>query len=88
MTAADLQRKLHDKPFTSFRVKLLTNETIDVHNPNMVIVGDSSAVLPTAVRKGDYGWETAVNWRTIAIDHIVSFEDITAPGSRRKRAGA
>ena len=86
MTADDILSKLHDKPFQPFRLKLSTNETLDVQNPNMVIVGETRTVLPTSVRKSDQGFEMAENFKSVANDHIVTFEDIAAPGSRRKRA--
>ena len=88
MTAADLLRRLNDQPFQGFRVKLSTNETIDVTRPGMVIVGESRAVLPVSVRKSDLGFEIAQNWRTIALDHIVMFQDLPpAKAGRRKSKG-
>ena len=86
MTADDLLRKLNDQPFQPFRVKLSTSETIDVTRPGMAIVGDSSAVLPVSVRKSDHGFEIVDNWRTIALDHIVMFQDLP-PAKTESRRG-
>ena len=39
MTARDLLNKLHDNPFQAFRVKLSNNSTMEVLDPNTVVVG-------------------------------------------------
>ena len=47
MTSRDLLNKLHDGPFQPFRVKLSNNTTLDVLDPNTVVVG------PTPQLDGD-----------------------------------
>lgn len=76
MSPNDLLRKLNDAPFRPFRLKLSTNETIDVTDRGTVVVGESSAILPIRVRKTDDGFELVERWKTIALDHIVTFEDL------------
>lgn len=53
----------------------------------MVIVGKSSAVLPSQWAKDDEGYRIAKHWRTIALMHIVQFGDIdeTLENKRRRR---
>lgn len=87
MSPDDLLRKLHDHPFKPFRLRLTTNETIDLQNPNLVIVGISSAVVPIRVSKTHEGFELVERWKTVSLDHIVTFEDIEnrAMGNGRKR---
>ncbi len=87
MTSDDLLRKLHDRPFKPFRLRLSTNETIELQNPNLVVVGLSSAVVPLRVSKTHDGFELVERWKTISLDHIVTFEDIekTTLGNGRKR---
>jgi hypothetical protein len=56
MRARDLLNKLHDEPFQPFRVRLSNNSTIDVLDPNTVIVGPSSAIMPIeTMRDGSSG---------------------------------
>ena len=76
MTYLDLQAKLHDNPFKPFRIRLVNNTIYDVLEPWMIIIGESSAVVVTRVRKDDRGYETAQDWRTISISHILELSDI------------
>ena len=87
MSPDDLLRKLHDRPFKPFRLKLSTDETIDLQNPNPVVVGLSSAIVPIRVSKTHDGFELVERWKTVSLDHIVTFEDIdqAALGNGRKR---
>ncbi len=75
MTYLDLQRKLHDKPFKPFRIRLVNNTTYDVTEPWMVTVGESSAVIVTQARKDDKGFELALDWKTVSISHMLEFSD-------------
>jgi hypothetical protein len=59
----------------------------DIHGPWMVIVGESSAVVVTQVRKDDKGFKTAEDWRTVSIAHMLEFSDI-GPKSRGRRKSA
>jgi hypothetical protein len=88
MTDRDLLNKLHDNPFQPFRVKLSNNSTLDVLDPNTVVVGPSSAILPIESVLGDHGYYLVNRWRTVALAHIVEFIDIDPPkkDSRKKRA--
>ena len=86
MTARDLLNKLHDRPFQPFRVKLSTNSTIDVLDPNTVIVSPSSAIMPIETMVDEYGYYLVTRWRTVALAHMVEFIDIDPPKSKRKKA--
>lgn len=86
MTFLDLQRKLHDKPFKPFRIRLVNNTTYDVMEPWMVTVGESSAVIVTQSRKNDKGYELALDWRTVSIAHMLEFSDIETKRRERKPA--
>ena len=85
MRAADLLRRLDDKAFRPFRVHLTDGTRIDVQQPGMVIVGLSSAVLPTRFTSQE-GRRIASDWRTIALSHIVQFSDLRAGGNGRKKS--
>ena len=87
MTPGDLICRMNDKPFKPFRVHLTDGSQLNFTEPGMVIVGESSAVLPTVWTKDDDGNRIAKHWRTIANDHIVQIGDIdeTVEGKRRKR---
>lgn len=87
MTYHDLHRKLHEEPFKPFRLKLVNNTTIDVWEPGMIIVGESSAVVATQTEKDDRGVRVATDWRTISIAHILEFSDLKVKenGAKRKK---
>ena len=88
MTYHDLHRKLNDHPFKPFRIRLSNASSIDVREPGSVIVGESSAVVPTETVLDDRGVRVARDWKTISISHIVEFIHLNErdSGSKRKRA--
>jgi hypothetical protein len=88
MTYLDLQAKLHDHPFKPFRIRLVNNTTYDVSEPWMIIIGETSAVVVTRVRKDDRGYETAQDWRTISISHILELSDVESKGEGRQKKPA
>jgi hypothetical protein len=88
MTYVDLQQKLHDRPFRPFRIRLVNNTVYDVLEPWMIIIGDSSAVVVTRVRKDDRGYETAQDRRTISISHIIELSDVDSKERDRERRPA
>ncbi len=85
MTDRELLNKLHDQPF---RVRLSSNTTMDVLDPNTVVVGPTSAIMPIEAVLGNHGYYVVNQWRTVALTHLVEFIDIDPPksASRRKRA--
>ena len=86
MTNHDLLLKLSDSPFQPFRIRLSNSSAIDVRDPGSVIVGDSSAVVPTSMEIDSQGYKIAKDWKTIAIAHIVEFIDLRDdPAARRKK---
>jgi hypothetical protein len=88
MTYHDLARKLHDVPFRPFRLKLTNSTTIDVLEPGSVILGETSAVLPVQTVVDEKGVRVALNWKTIALSHIVEFADLDNKEGERKRRRA
>jgi hypothetical protein len=88
MSPQDLLNKLHDSPFQPFRVKLVDSSTFDVLDPNTVIVGPTSAIMPVETMVDDVGFRLVTRWRTIALAHITQFSDIDAPRNKGRRKGA
>ena len=86
MTYADLQRKLEEQPFKPFRIRLSNGSAIDVLQPGSTIVGQSSAVVPTSWQTDEQGRRIALDWKTIALAHIVEFVDLDVKPPRRKGA--
>jgi hypothetical protein len=86
MRAKDLLSRLSDNPFRSFRIHLSDGSTIAVMDPGMIIVGPSSAVVPTEFGR-DQGERVATRWRTVALSHMVQFTDLDEQvgGKSRKR---
>jgi hypothetical protein len=85
MTNHDLLQRLADIPFKSFRLKMSNSTAIDVNEPGNIIVGDSSAVLPVETYVDDKGYRIVLNWKTIALSHIVEFSDLEPKSNGPKR---
>ena len=87
MQPGDLLDRLNDQPFKPFRVHLSDGSKVDVSEPGMIVVGESSAIMPTVWTRDDEGRRLARHWRTISIGHIVQIGDIdeAVEGKRRKR---
>ena len=83
MTGCALLNKLHDEPFQPFRVRLSNNSTMDVLDPNTVVVGPTSAIMPMEASIGEHGYYIVSRWRTVALAHMVEFIDIDPPKSHR-----
>jgi hypothetical protein len=82
MTDGDLLNKLQDQPFQHFRVRLTNNSPMDFLNPNTVVVGPTSAIMPMDAVLGAQGYYLVTRWRTVALAHVVEFVDIDPPKSR------
>jgi hypothetical protein len=89
MRTEDLNHKIYDRPFRPFRIHLSDGSTIPVMNGGLVLVGESSAIVPTEVGHDSDGHPTVRRWRTIALAHIVQFSDVDKPvtGKRPKKRG-
>jgi hypothetical protein len=55
MRTRDLLNKLHDQPFQPFRVRLSNKTEIEILDPNTVVVGPSSAIMPIETLKDGSG---------------------------------
>lgn len=88
MKARDLLNKLHGQPFQPFRARLSNNTTMDVLDPNTVVVGPSSAIMPIETVRDTSGYYVVTRWRTVALSHIIEFVDIDPPKSQSKRKRA
>jgi hypothetical protein len=86
MTYLDLHRKMNGKMFKPFRIRLVNGTTYDVLEPWMITIGESSAIIVTQSRKDDHGYETAMDWRTVSISHMLEFSDLEMKKRERKRA--
>jgi hypothetical protein len=87
MRAANLLDRLNDRPFKPFRIHISDGSRLDIVEPGMVIVGETTAVLPSVWTKDEEGRRLAKHWRTIALAHMVQFGDIdeTLENKRRRR---
>ena len=85
MRPADLLNRLQDQPFKPFRIHLSDGTLLEVPEAGMVIVGQSSAVLPSSFGRDSEGHRIARRWRTIALNHIVQFTDVNDRVNGRKR---
>lgn len=81
MTDLDLLNKLHDQPVQPFRVRLSNNTTMDVLDPNTVVVGPTSAIMPMESEMGEHGYWVVSRWRSVVLANMVEFVDIDPPKS-------
>ena len=83
----DLRRRLHDEPFRPFRIHLSDGTSLEVPEPGMVIIGRTTAILPSEWGRDEQGFRVAENWRTISLLHIVQFSDLQEKlnGKRRQK---
>jgi hypothetical protein len=82
MSPDDLERKLTERPFQPFRIKLTNSSVIEVYVPGEVVMGDTSAIFPLEVATAADGIRTIRSWRSVALAHMVEFIDIQAKQSR------
>jgi hypothetical protein len=90
VTYQDLLKRLHDHPFKPFRVRLSNHTSIDVTDPGLVSVGETTAIMPEQVRQDEDGYTFVKRWRTVSLDHIAEFIDINGKGNgggKRRRSG-
>jgi len=89
MTSDDLLRKLNDKPFRPFRIKMSNNTSFDIEQPWMIVAGDTSAIILSGpLFTEEKGFHTQSDWKTVAIDHMTEFADLRPRrdgGGKRKR---
>jgi hypothetical protein len=85
MPVRDLLNKVHYEPFQPFRARLTNNSTIDVLDPNTVVVGPSSAIMPIETIRDSSGYYVVARWRTVALAHIIEFVDIDLPKSHTRK---
>ena len=86
MRPEDLRNRLDDQPFRPFRVHLSDGSTIEVPHRDMVIVGRSTAVLPSRFGEDEEGRTLAERWRTVDLIHMVQFTEIDdTPNGRQGR---
>jgi hypothetical protein len=89
MQAVDFNHRIYDTPFRPFRVHLTDGSTIPVTNSGMLIVGESSVIMPVEWERDSEGYPLVKRWRTVALSHMVQFSDIDEPvqGKRPKKRG-
>jgi hypothetical protein len=89
MTATDLNHRLYDAPFKAFKIHLTDGSSINVSHAGMILVGESSVILPVEIAHDSEGYPLAKRWRTVALAHMVQFSDIDEPitGKRPKGRG-
>ena len=81
MTTVDLNHRLYDKPFKPFRIHLSDGSSIPVTNAGVVLVGESSAILPTELARDTEGYPVVKRWRTVVLAHMMQFSDLDEPVS-------
>ena len=79
MRPSDLLKRINDRPFRPFRVHVSDGTMVAVADPGMIIVGASTAIIPSSFTRDDEGMRVAQHWRTIALDHIVQFSELDDP---------
>jgi hypothetical protein len=88
MTHRDLLRRLNDKPFKPFRIRMVNSTIYDITDPWMIVPGDSSAlILANPAFNEDRGYQVVHDWKTVSIQHMIEFSDLNPPrDNKRKKA--
>ena len=83
MSTDDLRRAARKQPFEPFRVTLTTGATYDILHPDLIMVGERSAIIGMTDNP-----KLEVYQRTIQVDlfHIVAIEEL--PKADRPSNGA
>jgi hypothetical protein len=85
MRAQDLLRKLNDRPFKPFRIRMVNNTTFDITEPWSIVPGESSAIiLMNPLYREDKGLQIVQDWKTVSIHHMLEFSDLN---SKRNGSG-
>ncbi len=73
MTQEDMQDVARRQPFVPFRVVLTTGATFDIPHPDLIMIGERSAVLGIPKKP-----DATAYYRTVTVDlfHIVSVEPL------------
>jgi len=76
MTQEELRAAVHKQPFEPFRVVLTTGTTYDIRRPDLIMVGQRSAIIGMTNNP-----EATAYDRTIKVDllHIVAIEELPVP---------
>ena len=87
MRSSDLLRKLNDRPFKPFRIRMVNNTVFDITEPWMIVPGDSSAIILANPVFREDKYHLVHDWKTVSIHHMLEFADIRSKsnGSRRKK---
>jgi hypothetical protein len=89
MRAKDLVQRLEDHPFQPFRVHLLDGTILPIKDPVMIIVSDTTAIIPNEFGRDVDGTRIARRWRTVDLLHIFQFseadERLNGRSRRRRR---
>jgi hypothetical protein len=77
------------RPAKAFKIHLTDGSSINVANAGMVLVGESSVIIPVEIAHDGEGYPLVKRWRTVALGHMVQFTDIDVPvtGKRPKGRG-
>ena len=89
MRPKDLTQRLSDHPFRPFRIHLSDGTVLPVKDPAMIIVSDTTAIIPSKFGRDQDGTRIARHRRTIDLLHIVQFSEIDERrnGRRMRRKG-
>jgi hypothetical protein len=85
MLPVDLNHRLYDKPFKPFRVHLADGPVISIATAGLVLVGESTAIMPVELGHDSEGYPVAKRWRTVALAHMVQFSDVDEPANGKKK---
>jgi len=85
MRAKDLLQRLEDHPFHPFRVHLSDGTMLPITEPRMIIVSDTTAIIPSEFGKDSDGMRVARRWRTVDLLHIVQFSELGDKMNGRRR---
>jgi hypothetical protein len=78
MTREELHLAARRQPFKPFRVHLTTGATYDVRHPDLIMVGQRSAIIGLAKEPHATVYDLAMQ---VDLLHVVGIEELPAPPS-------
>jgi hypothetical protein len=88
MTHQDLLRKLNDRRFRPFRIRMVNNTVYEIKEPWMIVPGSSSAIiLANPAYREDKGYQIMQDWKTVSIQHMLQFSDLHSKRNGTQKRG-
>ena len=80
-TAADIQKRIKEKPFVPLRIITSSGDYYDVFHPDLIMVGTRQLFIGAASEENPTVFD---RYSIVAIMHITALETLPVPGHAQK----